>query len=186
MEMISKMPPQVGLMLLDLAVESMDLPNREEIAKRIRAQTGMKDPDQKEPTPEEMQQADAQAKQQQAQEAMFMAELDGKVADADKKKADAQRAMASAERELGLAMKDRVDATGAAMVAAQAVITMPTIARVADGILQEAGWQNFNATAMGGLPPMPPQQPQPEPQQEMMQQPEPQTNTIPADSSEPQ
>lgn len=170
MDMISKMPPQVGLMLLDLAVESMDLPNREEIAKRIRAQTGMKDPDQKEPTPEEMAQADAQAKQQQAQEAMLMAELDGKAADADKKKADAQRAMASAERELGLAMKDRVDATGAAMVAAQAVITMPTIARVADGILQEAGWQNFNANAMGGLPPMPAQPPQPEP----APQPEPQ------------
>ena len=36
------------------------------------------------------------------------------------------RRPAAAERELGLAMKDRVDATGAAMVAAQAVITMPT------------------------------------------------------------
>ena len=174
MEMISKMPPQVGLMLLDLAVESMDLPNREEIAKRIRAQTGMKDPDQKEPTPEEMQQAEAANEQAQAQKAMFMAELDGKQSDADKKKADAQRAMAAAERELGLAMKDRVDATGAAMVAAQAVITMPTIARVADGILQEAGWQSFNAGAMGGLPPMPAQQPQPEPQPEPAPQPEPQ------------
>ena len=172
MDMIAKMPPQVGLMLLDLAVESMDLPNREEIAKRIRAQSGMKDPDQKEPSPEELAQAEAAAKQGQAQEAMFMAELDGKVADADKKKADAQRAMAAAERELGLAIKDRVDATNTAMTAAQMVITMPTTARVADGILQEAGWRDFTASAVaGGLPPqqpMPQPAPQPEPAQQAM------------------
>lgn len=165
MEMIGKMPPQVGLMLLDLAVESMDLPNREEIAKRIRAQTGMKDPDQTEPTPEDMQQQQAKAAQDQFAAAMAEAELAGKQADADKKVADAKRALAAAEREQGLAMKDRVDATNTAMTAAQSVITMPTIARVADGILQEAGWKNFSAGAMGGLPPMPEQpEPQPEPQ----------------------
>lgn len=172
MEMIGKMPPQVGIMLLDLAVENMDIPNREEIAKRIRAQTGMKDPDQTEPTPEEMQQQQAAAKQAQAQEAMFMAELAGKQADADKKVADAKRALASAEREQGLAMKDRVDATSTAMTAAQMVITMPTTARVADGILQEAGWTNFTAGAVaGGLPPMPApapaEPPQPAPAQPM-------------------
>ena len=172
MEMISKMPPQVGIMLLDLAVENMDIPNRDEIAKRIRAQTGMKDPDQTEATPEEMQQQQAAAKQAQAQEAMFMAELAGKQADADKKVADAKRALASAEREQGLAMKDRVDATSTAMTAAQMVITMPTTARVADGILQEAGWTNFTGSAVaGGLPPMPApapaEPPQPAPAQPM-------------------
>ncbi len=171
MEMIGKMPPQVGLMLLDLAVESMDLPNREEIAKRIRAQTGMKDPDQTEPTPEDMQQQQAKAAQDQFAAAMAEAELAGKQADADKKVADAKRALAAAEREQGLAMKDRVDATNTAMTAAQSVITMPTIARVADGILQEAGWKNFSAGAMGGLPPMP-AQPQPEPQPEPQPMPE--------------
>lgn len=186
MEMIGKLPPNIGIMLLDLAVEAMDLPNRDEIAKRIRAQTGMHDPDQTEPTPEDIEMQKAKAAQDQFSAAMAEAELAGKQADADKKVAEAKRALAAAEREQGLAMKDRVDATNTAMTAAQSVITMPTIARVADGILQEAGWQNFNAGAMGGLPPMPPQQPQPEPQQEMMQQPEPQTNTIPADSSEPQ
>lgn len=171
MDMISKMPPQIGLMLLDLAVENMDLPNREEIAKRIRAQTGMKDPDQKEPTPEEIEQMQAQQAQQQAQEAMFMAELAGKQADAGKKEADARRAMASAERELGLAMKDRVDATSTAMTAAQMVIAMPTTARVADGILQEAGWTNFTGSAVSaGLPPQqPPQQPEPPPPMEQQQ-----------------
>ena len=169
MEMISRMPPQVGLMLLDLAVESMDLPNREEIAKRIRAQTGMRDPDQQEPTPEEMQQMQAAQAQQQAQEAMFLAELEGKQADAALKRA-------KVAREEGMAMKDRVDSTNTAMTAAQSVITMPTIARVADGILQEAGWRDFTAPQVPANLAMPPQQPQPEappeaaPQEQAMEQ----------------
>ena len=169
MEMIGKLPPNIGIMLLDLAVEAMDLPNRDEIAKRIRAQTGMHDPDQTEPTPEDIEMQKAKAAQDQFSAAMAEAELAGKQADADKKVADAKRALAAAEREQGLAMKDRVDATNVAMTAAQSVITMPTIARVADGILQEAGWQNFNATAMGGLPPMPPQ-PEPKPEPAMPEQ----------------
>ncbi len=170
MEMISRMPPQVGLMLLDLAVESMDLPNREEIAKRIRAQTGMRDPDQQEPTPEEMQQMQAAQAQQQAQEAMFLAELEGKQADAALKRA-------KVAREEGMAMKDRVDSTNTAMTAAQSVITMPTIARVADGILQEAGWRDFTAPQVPANLAMPPQQTQPEappeaaPQEQAMEQP---------------
>ena len=163
MEMISRMPPQVGLMLLDLAVESMDLPNREEIAKRIRAQTGMRDPDQQEPTPEEMQQMQAAQAQQQAQEAMFMAELEGKQADAALKRA-------KVAREDGMAMKDRVDSTNTAMTAAQSVITMPTIARVADGILQEAGWKDFTAPQVPTNLAMPPQPPQAPPSEAMQQE----------------
>ena len=168
MEMIGKLPPQIGMMILDLAVESMDLPNREEIAKRIRAATGMKDPDQTEPTPEEIQQQQQKAAQDQANQAMFQAELAGKQADAEQKQANARRAIASADREEGLAMKDRVDATQSAMVAAQSVVTMPTIAKVADGILQEAGWKNFAGQVPSGiplgLPPMQDQQSPPPPQ----------------------
>jgi hypothetical protein len=167
LDTISKMPPQVGLLLLDLAVESMDLPNREEISKRIRSMTGMKDPDQTEPTPEELQQAQAANEQAQMQGAMAQAQLEGAQADAAKKVADANLSKARAEREQGLAMKDRVDATNTAMTAAQTAITMPTIARVADGLLQEAGWTDFTAPRMPavamaqqGLPPQPPQ-PQP-------------------------
>jgi hypothetical protein len=178
MEMISKMPPQVGIMLLDLAVENMDIPNREEIAKRIRAQTGMKDPDQTEPTPEEMQQMQAAQAQQEAQQAMFMAELAGKQADAGLKGANARKAMASAEREEAMTMQARVDATNTAMVAATSVITMPTIARVADGILQEAGWKDFTASGVpiglpppaGSSPPPMPRQPEPPIEDPMAQQ----------------
>lgn len=161
MEMIGKMPPEIGLMLLDLAVEAMDLPNREEIAKRIRASTGMKDPDQTEPTPEDLAQQQAQAEKAAAEKAMFDAELANKQADAALKRA-------KVAREQGLAIVDRVTATGEAMVSAQAVIAMPTIAKVADGLLQEAGWTDFSAgpviqpVVQAGLPAMPQQQPVPQ------------------------
>lgn len=169
-EMIAKMPPEIGIALLDLAVEAMDLPNREEIAKRIRTINGQKDPDQTEPTPEDLQREQAQAKQAAAQEAMFMADLQGKQADADKKAADAELSRIKAEREQSLAVGDRVNATNVAMQAAVQVVSMPTIARVADGILQEAGWKNYagqvpsgiptdlqpQAMAAQGIPPMPP------------------------------
>lgn len=170
MDMIAKLPPQIGIMLLDLAVENMDLPNRDEIAKRIRAQTGMQDPDEHEPTPEEMQQKEAAAAAQQMQMEAAMAQLAEQKAKAVKTAAEADRAKFAAEREQALAVKDRVDATADAMVAAQAVVMLPTIAKVADGILQEAGWQNYSGQVPAGiplnLPPpaaqgMPPQQPAP-------------------------
>jgi hypothetical protein len=158
-DMISKMPPQVGMLLLDLVVESMDLPNAEEIAKRIRSVNGQKDPDQTEPTPEELEQMEQAAKQAQAQEAMFMAELEGKQADTLKKTADARKAMASAEREEAATIQTRVDSTAKAMTAAQMVIAMPVTAKVADGVLQEAGWRDFSPTSVApqqqGMPPQP-------------------------------
>ncbi len=173
MDMISKMPPQVGMMLLDLAVESMDLPNREEIAKRIRSVTGQVDPDETEPTPEMMQQEQAKQEAAMFQKEMAMTELAGKKADVDKKVADAKRALAAAEREQRLGVKDSVTATAEAMVAAQAVVTMPTIARVADGILQESGWKNYGGETPSGAPPatqgLPQQGPTPEQMQQMQQ-----------------
>ena len=174
MEMIGKMPPQVGIMLLDLAVDAMDIPNRDEIAKRIRGVSGMKDPDQTEPTPEDIAKEQAQQKQAAAQEAMFMAELAAKQADAKAKEANALKAMAGAEREQGLAMLDRVTATQEAIMAAQAVVTMPTVARVADGILQEAGWKNVPGQVPSGAPDASTMQPQALAQQGMPPQPEPQ------------
>lgn len=164
-EMLAKMPPDVGMLLLDLVVEGMDLPNTEEIAKRIRSVNGQKDPDQTEPTPEELQRQEQANKQGQAQEAMFMADLAGKEADAQKKTADARKALAQAEREEAMTIQTRVDATANAMTAAGMVITMPTVAKVADGILQEAGWRDFNpapvtsavASPQQGLPPAMPQ-----------------------------
>ncbi len=148
-DMMMKMPPQVAMIMLDLVVDSMDLPNREEIVKRIRALTGQRDPDATEPTEEDLAAAAAQQEAAAAQKALFEATLAEKMTKADKTKAEADRI----RRQM---IGDSVDATGKAMQAATQVITMPTIAKVADNILNEAGWGQAHQKA---LPPPPPQQP---------------------------
>jgi hypothetical protein len=151
-EMLMKMPPEVAMAMLDLVVDSMDIPNREEIAKRIRAINGQKDPDQEEPTPEDIQREQAAQQQAAIQQAMVEADLREKNAKAAKAEADAERVKAQT-------VGDKMTTANTAMQAAQAVITMPTIAKVADNLLNEAGWQSFTPPATQGLPaqPMPPQ-----------------------------
>lgn len=166
-EMLMKMPPEVAMSILDLMVEDMDIPNREEIVKRIRLINGQKDPDQQEPTPEDMAKEEAMAKQQAMNDAMVEAELGEKLAKTAKTEAETARI-----KKQGIG--DSVNATNVAMTAAQSVVLMPTIAAVADGILAEAGWQTAHGTAAQGLPPapqqpmMPPQEAQPVPAPAMM------------------
>lgn len=157
-EMLGKMPPEIAMSMLDLMVENMDLPNRDEIVKRIRAINGQKDPDQTEPTPEDMAKEEAMAKQQAINDAMVEAELAEKMAKTAKTEAETARI-----KKQGI--NESVAATNTAMQAAQSVVMMPTIAKVADGILSEAGWQTAHASAAQGLPAIPAQQ-QPMPPQE--------------------
>lgn len=133
MEMVTRMPPQVAMVMLDLIVESMDLPNRDELVKRIRQVTGMRDPDATELTPEEQQAMQAQQAQQQAQQAMFEAELRSKIAKAVKDEVDAQAKAA------GIA-KTNVEIQQAAVNTAQTAMQAPGLLPVADGIMQEAGF----------------------------------------------
>lgn len=147
-ELIGTMPPQVSMTLLDLIVENMDIPNRDEIVNRIRAINGQKDPDQEEPTPEEQARDQAAQQQQQFTDAMSMAQLQEQQGKAAKAQADAQKSQAEAQkivagtalsskqaiREGVLAIKDATDA-------ATAVAFMPQLAGLSDGILREAGWQ---------------------------------------------
>jgi hypothetical protein len=158
-DMIAKMPPQIAIVLLDLVVESMDLPNRDELVKRIRQVNGMRDPDATEMTPEEQAAISAQAEAAAAQQAMMEAELAEKLSKTDKTEAETARI----KRQM---INDSVTATSTAMLAATSVIQMPTIAKVADNILVEAGWHAVHAAQ--GLPPMPQQAPMP-PMQPPMQ-----------------
>jgi hypothetical protein len=157
-EMLSKMPPQIALVMLDLVVELMDIDNRDEIAKRIRAINGQRDPDQAEPTPEEQQQMAAQQEQQQAQREAFMAEL-------RLKHATAAKAEAGAELTKAQTVAQNMTAAADAMTAATAVIQMPTIARVADNLLVQGGWTGGQPIPTGlppaaqGIPPQAVQQP---------------------------
>lgn len=133
MEMMTRLPPEVALVMLDLVVESMDLPNREELVKRIRQVSGQRDPDATELTPEE-QQAEA-AKQQQAQYAQQVADaqLRGMIAKAVKDEVGAQKTMTDMA---GV----NVNTQKAAVETAQTAMIAPGILPVADALLKESGF----------------------------------------------
>lgn len=106
--MSSKLPPELALKLLTIAMDYSDMPNHEEIAAAIRQATGQPDPNKK-PTPEEQQQ---QAQQQQQQDeavqmakAQAMAMLAKTRAEAAKINADAQKITAEAQNNGGLSQE---------------------------------------------------------------------------------
>jgi len=182
-EMMMKMPPQVALVMLDLVVESMDVPNRDEMVKRIRAVNGQRDPDATELTPEEQQQMEQKQKEQQATEAMFVAELKGKEADAAKKGAEAEKAAAGIKLIQAQTVQANMMGAQSAMTAATGIIQLPATAKVADNLLLEAGWTGGTPIQPSGLPPaaqgiappapqQPPGPPQGMPPQEQPQPPQ--------------
>lgn len=68
-QLATRLPPEVALRLMTIAMDFSDLPNKDEVAEQIRKLTGERDPN-KEPTPEEAAQMQQQAAAQQ--EAMQM------------------------------------------------------------------------------------------------------------------
>ncbi len=159
-ELLTRMPPEVGMAILDLLVDEMDLANRDEIVKRIRAINGGKDPDATEPTEEEIAQQQQQAQQQQLQQRdieLTFAEREADIADknasADKKRADVDVARS-------VMLNNNMTAANSAMSAATQIVQMPTIAKVADPLMVQGGWQG-GIKVPQNLPLAPPQQMQP-------------------------
>jgi len=160
LEIMSRMPPQVGILLIDLVVENMDIPNRAEILNRIRQATGMPDPnaDPNNPTPQEAAQMQAAAAQQQYAAMMQAIAAKTAAADADKKAAEAQRAAAEAENYFSQAAEKRAQMAGRnvrtqseALQAAALAIQVPQATPAADTILHEGGFisqSEQNAQAM--------------------------------------
>lgn len=176
-ELMMKLPPEVVLLMLDLVVDGMDIENREEIVKRLRSHNGQKDPDQTEPTPEEIAAAQQAQKQQQFMEEQAMVALDGEKAKNEKVRAETARIAKQS-------INDSMTATNTALTAAQMVVAVPTIAAVGDSLLAQAGWKGAHIAAggIGQMPTMPPQQIQQQaPMQDPAQmQPEQQPMPIPA------
>lgn len=133
LEMMTRMPPEVALVTLDLIVESMDLPNREEIVKRIRQVTGQRDPDATELTPEE--QAAEQSKQQAAQyqQEVANAQLRAMIAKAVKDETASQKVQTEMAN-------TNVNTQKSAVEAAQTAMLAPGILPVADALLKESGF----------------------------------------------
>ncbi|WP_314189781.1 portal protein [Yersinia massiliensis] len=97
------LPPQIQVSVLEMWVELLDLPNKQQFIERIRGALGTpKAPD--EMTPEEQQAAQQGQQLQQQQQELAMREIAGKVA---KLEAEAQRINAQAEREATLANGQR-------------------------------------------------------------------------------
>lgn len=162
LDVAKNMPPEITLTLLDLLVESMDIPNRDEIVKRIRAINGQRDPDATEPTPEELQREQAAQQQQALNDQIIMANLAEAQAKARKAEAEALLAEARAKHVNKQAIREGVGAIKDATDAAQAVAFLPELAPLADGMLQESGWNAdvpAPAEAAQQQPPAPPAAP---------------------------
>ncbi|EHF41436.1 hypothetical protein [Escherichia coli] len=107
-EVIQGLPPQVQAVVLDLWVNLLDVPQKQEFVERIRAALGTpKSPD--EMTPEEQQVAAQQQALEQQQEELQMREMAGRVA---KLEAEAARAQAAAQRDNAGAQRDVAAAQG--------------------------------------------------------------------------
>lgn len=144
--------PQVILGTLDLVIESMDLPNGDEIVRRIRQITGMEDPDADpdQPDPERDARMAAQAEQAQYAKDMADAQLAKTQGEAAEKLARADKTKAELQKLIEGLPTDRIAAKNAALELAMALINASGAADTADSILQESGYEGGDA-----LPPVP-------------------------------
>lgn len=149
LQQLAPVAPQLALVMMDILVEGMDIASREELVKRIRQVTGMRDPDAEEPTPEEI--AAEQAKQQQAalQQRAQLAAIAKDEADAALKQSSAQRNMASAGKEQVQAQQilasmagQNVNTQKAALETALMALSQPGAVPVADNILHESSFRS--------------------------------------------
>lgn len=142
LQQLAPVAPQVALVMLDLIVEGMDLPSREELVNRIRQVTGMRDPDQEEPTPEDMAREQAQQEQAAMQKRAAMAQIAKDEAQAAKLQSDAQRnAVTIQDVQAAMAGKN-VATQSAALDAALKILAAPLITPTADMVLRESGFKS--------------------------------------------
>ncbi|OOY20879.1 hypothetical protein BMI86_10255 [Thioclava sp. DLFJ5-1] len=131
MQNLASTSPQIVIKTVDLLVESLDVPKRDEIVKRIRQITGVSDPDEdpNNPSPE------TQAAQAAAKEAQDMAKRTAE-AELSKKEADAQKARADAARNwMGLRTDNVEQLMGAVKVAIE-LGGADAIGAAVDGIMK--------------------------------------------------
>lgn len=145
LEVLAKLAPvnpQLAIVMMDLIVESMDIPQRDELVRRIRQITGMRDPDADEPTPDELARAQQQAADKKRQDELTDATIAEKQASAQAKAAQAQKVAAEVQKaQTGIA-QGNMDATLKALEAALQMIAAPSAVPIADQLLHEAGFQS--------------------------------------------
>lgn len=158
LELASKLAatsPEMVVGMLDLVIEALDVPKRDELVKRIRQITGQPDPDAdpNNPDPETIARQKAAAEEAELNKRGILAEITDKEAKARKTIAEALKA------EVGLP-GDAVAVMRAAFDAALQVAGAPAVARAADTILAQAmaaagGVGGAEAAPMAQLPQAP-------------------------------
>lgn len=125
--------PQIVVNILDLIIEALDVPKRDELVKRVRQITGVEDPDAdpNNPSPEQM--AMQAAKEEQAQFAKRQA-----LAALAEIEAKAQKMRAEAKRIESQATNDVIAQLTTSLEAAITIAGAPAVAAAADSILAEA------------------------------------------------
>ncbi len=175
LKQIAPVAPQLILITLDLLFEMMDLPNQEEIVKRIRQATGMKDPDadpNEPPSAEEQAQMQAKAAEMAMQKRGAEAEIADKEAGAAEKAARAAKVQVEAQKLMSSLAGQNIETQRTALEVALQMLSAPQLSAVGDAILMAAGYSATAATEAALLAdaqaqarrqrPMPPQgQPMP-------------------------
>jgi len=127
METIGQLPPEMGIQLLDLAIDLTDIPGKAEIVKRIRSINGQADPTNLDSP--EAQMAQQQAEQQRAADAA-MAQRE--------RTAAVSQSEAQTEKLRADTAKIRVDTQSAAMNTAGLIAGALPLAQTADQVLLSA------------------------------------------------
>lgn len=133
-ELIGRMPPNLALALLDIALEMTDLPNKQALVNRVRQITGQQPPGQ-EDSPEAQAAAAEQAQRQAQEQAAAQAAIDAKTRLTN---AQAEAASAKATLDATRAKKEAVAGKAEAMNTAGMVHAAPALAPAADRIWDPA------------------------------------------------
>lgn len=142
---LAQVNPQVALNLLDLVVEMIDVPGRDELVARIRKINGQRDPD-TDPTPDEL----------AAQEASDRKKAEADQLEVDRLHAELENLRAKTKDLVAAAVKKGTETAYAAMQAGQVIATMPAVAPIADEVMKGAGYQDPNPVGQDPNFPVPP------------------------------
>lgn len=151
LKQIAPVAPQIVVVMLDLLVESMDLPQRDDLVKRIRDATGMRDPDAQEPTPEEMQKMQKAAEAEERRIAMEKATIAEKENSARQKAMQALKLRFDADKTKADTANVNTDTMAKAVELAYEMLVgaelVPGVAQTADTVAQEAGFESATQKA---------------------------------------
>lgn len=151
--------PAFIMQMFDLLVESMDIPNQDEIVKRVRQMTGMTDPDEdpNNPSPDTIAIMQAKKAQQDMQQRNAEAEIAGKEAKARAEAAKAAKTEAEVGAMTGQQEREALQKFGEAIRIAVEMAGLPAVAAAADQLMQVAKAEAARTAPLAQ--PMPPVQP---------------------------